>query len=193
MTDLIRCYFRPIAWFFGLFVLAGHTFAADPLRTNTWQTLETMYALILYQTPVDLARFESKIRYSYSGGGLKSLLGSSKSKESGQRVGRKIDAIYERVQEILDMNARIKKVTIKIYPDKGALAAVYKRLSGRGLNIRAWYIYDYNTIYLNAKDVHEGIVAHEMAHSIIDHYFSARPPRATAEILARYVDKHLFH
>ena len=44
---------------------------------------------------------------------------------------------------------------------------------------------------MNAEDVHEGMLAHEIAHSIIDHYLLVRPPRATAEILSRYVDAHL--
>jgi len=35
------------------------------------------------------------------------------------------------------------------------------------------------------------MLAHEIAHAIIDNYLSVRPPRATAEILARYVGKHL--
>jgi hypothetical protein len=30
-----------------------------------------------------------------------------------------------------------------------------------------------------------------LAHFIIDHYLLVRPPAATAEILARYVDSHL--
>jgi len=47
-------------------------------------------------------------------------------------------------------------------------------------------------IYLNAGDVHEGILAHEFAHAVIDSYFAVRPPRATAEILSRYVDEHLY-
>ena len=56
----------------------------------------------------------------------------------------------------------------------------------------AWYLYQYHSIYINLEDLHEGILAHEMAHSIIDHYLIIRPPGATAEILARYVDSHLF-
>jgi hypothetical protein len=35
------------------------------------------------------------------------------------------------------------------------------------------------------------MLAHEMAHCVIDHYLLIRPPMATAEILARYVDSHL--
>jgi hypothetical protein len=41
-----------------------------------------------------------------------------------------------------------------------------------------------NTIYLNVDDLHEELLAHEMAHAIIDHYLLVRPPPATAEILA---------
>jgi hypothetical protein len=65
---------------------------------------------------------------------------------------------------------------------------IFKR---RG-SARAWYVYEYNTIYINVRDVNEGMLAHELAHSIIDHYLSVRPPRASAEILATYVDKSLF-
>ena len=53
-------------------------------------------------------------------------------------------------------------------------------------------MYEYNTVYLNVQDVHEGMLAHELAHAIIDNFMAVRPPRATAEILATYVDKHLF-
>ncbi|MEH0019750.1 MAG: hypothetical protein V6Z89_08855 [Desulfobacter sp.] len=35
------------------------------------------------------------------------------------------------------------------------------------------------------------MLAHEIAHAVVDHYLDVRPPRATAEILARYVDAHL--
>ena len=35
------------------------------------------------------------------------------------------------------------------------------------------------------------MLAHEMAHAIIDNFMKLRLPRATAEILARYVDAHL--
>ena len=36
-----------------------------------------------------------------------------------------------------------------------------------------------------------GMLAHEMAHAIIDDFLQVRPPMASAEILARYVDAHL--
>ncbi len=47
-------------------------------------------------------------------------------------------------------------------------------------------------IFINADDIHEGMLTHEMTHHIIDHFLTVRPPRASAEILAVYVDAHLF-
>jgi Zn-dependent peptidase ImmA (M78 family) len=108
------------------------------------------------------------------------------------KLKKKVDALYERVQEILDMRKRIKKVTINIFQNKKQLRAAYQEIYKKPCKLRCWYIYEYNAIYINANDLHEGMLAHEMAHSIIDHYLTVRPPRATAEILARYVDSHLF-
>ena len=84
-----------------------------------------------------------------------------------------------------------KKVNINIYSNKKGLHRAYFDITRRQCNIRSWYIYERNTIFVNVKDVNEGMLAHEMAHAIIDHYLIVRPPNATAEILARYVDDHL--
>jgi len=51
--------------------------------------------------------------------------------------------------------------------------------------------FEFNTIYLNVQDLFSEMLAHELAHAIVDNHLSVRPPRATAEILARYVGKHL--
>jgi hypothetical protein len=90
------------------------------------------------------------------------------------------------------MRKLMEKININIYPDQKELHAAYYDMFQKTCKLRAWYIYEKNTIYINAADMHEGILAHEMAHAIIDHFLSVRPPAATAEILARYVDGHLF-
>ncbi len=170
-------------------VFLGSARAQDPLT----QRLETRHAVVLYRDMEDLSQFDSKVKYSPGGGGFGSLFSSRpKGDDLLNAVSGKIDALYERVQEILDMRGDMTKVTLRLYPDQDALARVYRSFTGSPtLRVRAWYIYERNTIYFNVKDVHEGMVAHEMAHAIIDHYLMVRPPRATAEILARYVDEHL--
>lgn len=80
---------------------------------------------------------------------------------------------------------------IELYSDKENLQKAFRNINETYKSYRAGYIYEYNSIYLNVNDVHAGMLAHEMAHAIIDHYMTVRPPSATAEILARYVDSHL--
>jgi len=166
----------------------------------TKQSLETKYTIIHYQSLKDLKKFNEKVDYYPGQWRLKRLFSRSKSgKEMRDKLRKKVDALYARVQEILDMRKKTEKVTIKIYPNKNQLHAAYARIykiSSRAYEVSrppgAWYIYEYNTIYISVDDLHEGILAHEMAHSIIDNYLTVRPPSATAEILARYVDSHLF-
>jgi len=173
-----------------LLVAAG---AGEGLASDRFigQRLETKYTIIRYESSEDLRSFDSSIDYSPGEWGLKSLFSSSGSGTTADSVRKKVDALYERAQEILEMRGKMKKVTINIYPNRERLSEVYHGITGRRCRIRAWYIYRKNTIYINVNDVHEGMLAHELAHSIIDHYLMIPPPRATAEILARYVDKHL--
>ena len=154
--------------------------------------LETKHAIIQYQSQAALRKFNRKIDYSYSGTGLGGLFAGTQT-DMKSKIIQKIDALYQRVQEILDMRKRgQKKLIIDLYDDKKELGKRYKILYGGTLNARAWYVFELNTIFINSNDVHEGMLAHEMAHSIIDNFLTVRPPRATAEILAVYVDTHLF-
>ena len=85
------------------------------------------------------------------------------------------------------------KVVVYVYPDEEKLHHTFYEMYKRPCETRAWYVYATNTIYLNVDDVHEGILAHELAHSIIRRSLLVRPPKATTEILARYVDENLFY
>ena len=160
---------------------------------TSWQHIESRYTIIKCETLKSLERFDGNIDFSPGEWGLKSLFSFSASKDPIVSIKEKVDAIFERVQEILDMRIRMKKIFIVIYPNKNRFYEVRKKMTGENFGFRSWYIFEHNTIYINAHDIHEGILAHEMAHAIIDHYLTIRPPRATAEILARYVDKHLYY
>ena len=165
---------------------------ADLSNNNHWQTLETKHTIIRYHAKKDLEKFNSMIDYSPASMGLKGLFSKQDSDDLSDKIKKKVDAVYERVQEILDMRKLTDKVKVDIYHDKKELHAAYYEVFQKKSQLRAWYIYKSNTIYINANDMHEGILAHEMAHAIIDQFLSVRPPPATAEILARYVDGHLF-
>ncbi len=158
---------------------------------TSWQNLETKYTIIHYQTMKDLKKFSDKVDFAPGPWSLKQLFSAPGSDNLQDRIKKKVDALFERVQAILDMRKKIEKVTINIYHDKGQMQDAYFKIYKTQGRLRAWYIYEYNTLYTNVADLNEGMLAHELAHSIIDHYLLVRPPKATAEILARYVDKHL--
>lgn len=164
---------------------------ADSTDGISWQQLETRTTVIKYQNEENLKEFNGRIKFGRSKWGLKSIVGTEEPDTLHERIIHKIDAMYDRVQEILDMKKTMAPVTIHIYSDREQLNQAYFDLFESECHIRAWYIYEYNTIYINAEDLHEGMLAHEMAHAIIDHFLTVRPPPASAEILARYVDSHL--
>jgi len=147
--------------------------------------------MIHYQSLEDLGKFYEKVKYSPEEMGVKRLFTRPASQNLTGKLTAKIDALYERVQEILDMRKKMKRVKINIYSNKKQLHDAFFKIYKKKCRFRAWYIYEYNTIYINVEDLHAGMLAHETAHSIIDHYLLVRPPSATAEILARYVDSHL--
>ena len=165
---------------------------AKEMVRSSWQRLETRHTILFYFGEKDLKKFDRQVEYSAGAWSFKKLFPSTKSANVSEELEKKVDALYERVQGILDMRKGMEKVSIRILRNAKQFHSVFYENYGKPCRLKAWYAYDHNSIYLNLSDVHEGILAHELAHSIVDHYLIVRPPRATAEILARYVDAHLF-
>ncbi|MCM8776373.1 MAG: hypothetical protein NC930_08535, partial [Candidatus Omnitrophica bacterium] len=80
---------------------------------------------------------------------------------------------------ILDMHPANFKLHIELYPvyEEGHIAA---------------YVPENRSIRVYADKVTDGIFAHEVAHAIMHHYFLSPPPEKVQEILAQYVDRHLW-
>ena len=154
--------------------------AAENATAVHWLAVESRHTLILYQAHEDLERFDRQLRFGPGGGSLKRLFSEPKSAGLHDAVAVKIDALFERVQEILGMRRMMKRTTIFVHPDRRQLHAAYERLYNRPCTIRAWYQFSTNGVYVNARDLNEGMLAHELAHAIIDHYLLVRPPAATA-------------
>jgi hypothetical protein len=106
------------------------------------------------------------------------------------RLGWKFSAIFRRVQSLMNMYPRrLDKVHVRIYPDFREVWNKLKFHSHR--NAPAVYVVREKTIYISARKCDEYILAHEMAHAVIAHYFVVQPPVNAQEILAMYCDKHL--
>jgi hypothetical protein len=191
MADPKKILLLHICYCFFFLGTAGTAFADLSINTS-WQILDTKYAAIHYHSIKDLKEFNNNIDFPFSSMGLKWLFKKKSPNDIENDIKQKVDAVYEKVQEILDMRKSMKKVTIFVSHDKQELRSLYQKIYKTPCHFRAWYVYESNAVYVSADDVHEGIIAHEIAHSIIDNYLLICPPKATAEILARYVDDHLF-
>lgn len=154
-------------------------------------TVNSRYAQYVFQSKKDVRDFNASISFS-EGISTAGIFSSLSDKEVEYELIKKSDALFQKVQRILDMRKKMRKVRVNVYTSKEELQKAYQQLFKQRGNLRGWYLFRKHTIYLQVDDVHEGMLAHEFAHAIIDHYLEIRPPRASAEILARYVDQHLF-
>lgn len=156
-----------------------------------WQSIKSKHTVVFYQTQQDLKTFDRRIQFSPMTSELKWLFNTQDRKILEGNIKTKIDALFERVQEVLDMRKRMKRVAIRIYQDEVQLQNALKNRFEAGRKNIAFYISEDHTIYLNMKYLNDIILAHEMAYPIISNYMPVRPSNTSIEILARYVDKNL--
>jgi len=97
-----------------------------------------------------------------------------------QLASNRIDRIIYRVQTILDMWP--KNFRINIYLHRNALES----------NKVAYHDHKSKSIHISVDYASDGVVAHEIAHAVINQYFPTPPPSKMKEILSQYVDKHLW-
>lgn len=93
----------------------------------------------------------------------------------------RVDRIVERVEAILDMQP--KNFKINIYLHRRALTGPHRL---------AFYEHKTRSIHISIDYASDGMVAHEIAHAIINQYFISSPPSKIQEILTQYVDKYLW-
>lgn len=95
-------------------------------------------------------------------------------------ASNRIDRIVERVKTILGM--WIKTINIPIYLHRGNLDK----------NEVAFYDNNTGAIHISVENASDGALAHELAHAIINKYFTSPPSSNVQEILTQYVDKYLW-
>ncbi len=152
------------------------------------ETIYTRYARVSYQSEALLRSFNKSIS-------LGSLDYRQNRRISGKLslksdVSEKIDIIVERVETILRIYPKNFVVDITIMPNAASIRTLYKTKYRFDSNYLAFYAPAERTIYLPADDIKSYILAHELAHAIIDHYFQVVVPVNIHELLADYVVQH---
>lgn len=168
-------------------VFASNSLAAE----DQWVRIDSRYCTILYANEVDLGQVNKRIDLAPRSFGWIKWWSSSEKKDLTEKLADKFDQIFMKVEEILDMYPRRIQVKVKVFATKSKLDEAYYEIFGEENRASAFYVYRFNTIYLEQGQISEKILAHELAHAIICHYFVILPPKKVQEMLATYVDAHL--
>ncbi|MDP3790728.1 MAG: hypothetical protein Q8R38_01640 [Candidatus Omnitrophota bacterium] len=155
--------------------------------TTDWNIEESDFFIIYYRPTADLKMLLRRLN-------IKALPSAQTSVYSEinppKEICKRLDSLFNEVRSVLGMYPVVEKVKIKIFKDMGELSEVYLILIDRKENFKAFYVNKYNTIYTSEDSMTDSVMVHEMAHVVIDHYFSAIPPDIVSEMIASYVDAH---
>jgi hypothetical protein len=164
----------------GLFVII---FSSDSFAYE----LTSRYTTIIYAGDDQMRRFNKEI----SLGSLSYLLKSKTSFTAEDEVKHKIDVLIERVETILEMYPKELKFNIALLYSDDEVQSLFRKKYGRTVDYIAFYSPRDKTIYVSVKDIELGVLAHEIAHVIIDFYYGMATPTKIHEVLAQYVENHL--
>jgi uncharacterized protein (DUF2132 family) len=164
-------------------------FSQQDAPGDEWASFQTAYFNVFYKPEVNLkrvlGRLHSRSLPSYSNLPAYTLTGIE------AKVAYRLDTIFMRVRDILGMYPDKADIKIKIFKNRQNISAELCFLNQTDGTCKSFYTYRFNSIYTSEQDVTDSVIAHEMAHAVVDNYFSTTPPEKMAEILATNVDFHL--
>lgn len=149
--------------------------------------LRGRYATIVYGSDEQLRRFNKEV----SLGSLSYLLRDRKSVTINDEVRNKLDVLIERVETILSMYPKEVRFTLLLLPSDKEVQGIFRKKYGKNVDYISFYSPRDKTIYVSVKDADIGVMAHEIAHLIIDLYYGIGTPEKIHEVLAQYVESHL--
>lgn len=154
------------------------------LAQEELKAYESNCCTIQYYDAGDLSTFTQRIGgFKYTSNGLDN---------NPLNVKTRVDEIMGKVQATLDMYPSAFRISILLYPDYQTVEKIYRQFTMTGNVPLAFYSNKTKTIYVNVDSVTVGVLAHEMAHAVINFYFEVPPPAKMQEILAQYVDLHIW-
>lgn len=103
----------------------------------------------------------------------------------------KLEVLIEKAESILNMFPPSLHITVRLLPTRREVAAVYQQKYGRRADHIAYYSLKEDTIYISVRDTKLRVVAHEIGHAVVDHYFKVRPPYNIHELMAQFTEKHI--
>ncbi len=149
---------------------------------------KSRHATLRYSDPQLVRQFNDKI---YLGRSLQRILRQKNSVTVEEEAMAKVDIIIEKAMVVLDMFPDNMHITVVLLPRAADVARVYRENYGRKADYIAYYSLSQKTIYLSVNNANLEVVAHEVGHAVVDHFFTVRPPYNIHELLAQFTAKNI--
>jgi len=144
-------------------------------------------ATIFYEDEADLKRFVKGSRF----GSFSFFFGGKKGVTMEQEAANNMDKVLTRVQEILEMFPKGMQINVSLHKSSKQLSAIHKEIYWVPADYIAFYARKRNTVYIATKEMDLRVLAHELAHAVIEHYFNNSPPVKLHELMAQYVESQI--
>lgn len=156
--------------------------------SSNWKSFESKYFTVYYRPDANLYGVERRLKKRAYYFGKETLSGDASVED---KIGYRLDYLFRRACETLDMFPGSGKIKVKIMEDGSELEDEYFKIFGTREEMKAFYVHRFGTIYTSEEDISDSVIVHEISHAIIDNYFAVVPPKKISEIMATYVDTHL--
>ncbi|HSR35550.1 MAG TPA: hypothetical protein VLL73_00090 [Desulfurivibrionaceae bacterium] len=169
----------------GIGSLLAALFFAAPVAADE---MESRYAKVVYADEALVRSFNEEI---VLGGGLFSLGRRPQQLTVQDELRNKLNNLVEKVMAVLEMYPKRLHFTLVLLPNSGEVQRVYRENFGKEVNYIAFYSPKQKTMYLSVRDVELRVIAHEIGHVVVDHYFDVPPPVKIHEVLAQFAETHI--
>lgn len=143
---------------------------------------------LVYHSVEELQEFNDNLRLTRQ---LSAMVAQKRPATIEEEVLAKLDIIIEKVEVVLDMFPNNLGLSVHVLPDRDAVSAAFRRTYNKKVDYLAYYSLSEDTIYFSASDASIRVVAHEIAHAVVDDFFQVRPPYTMHELMAQFAEKHV--
>jgi len=150
--------------------------------------LKTNYATIIYSNEELLEKFNQEIVLNRQ---LRLMLRNQKIFTVQDEVKSKVDLVVEKVESVLEMFPDILQFKMKVMATSDEVQQVYLAKYGRQVDHIAYYSLKEKTIYISTDDANLRVMAHEIGHTVVDHYYKNPTPSKIHEVLAQFAEKYV--
>ena len=169
-------------------VATAESSTAEDLAAVGWQRIESRYCTLWLEPGIRAAQVTKRLRVR----GIPATRPQSRLADTPEvRLAEACDRLFARARDLLEMFPPGIHVTVKVARHPQQIRDLSAARYGTRTEAVAFYAFENNTIYTSVRDLSESVLAHEMAHAIVAHYFNKRPSRAVEELAATYVNTHL--